>query len=63
MKIHFFPYDMLRKRFQTILLNLMEKALTPNVFRTIKNQCYHEYNLGFYVRAKKNDLNKSLNTY
>ncbi len=55
-KISFFPYDMLRKRFQTILLNLMEKALTPNVFRTIKNQCYREYDSGFYVRAKKNEF-------
>lgn len=58
-KMNFFPYDMLRKRFQTILLNLMEKALTPNVFRTIKNQCYREYDLGFYVRAKKNEFPNS----
>lgn len=55
-KINFFPFDMLRKRWQTILLNLMEKALTPNVFRTIKNQCYREYDSGFYVRAKKNEF-------
>lgn len=58
-KIDFFPYDMLRKRFQTILLNMLEKALTPNVFRSVKNECYREYDSGFYVRAKKNEFPNS----
>ena len=38
---------------------MLEKALTPNVFRTIKNKCYREYDLGFYVRAKKNEFPNS----
>ncbi len=58
-KITFFPYDMLRKRWQTILLNLLEEKLTPNIFRSLKNSCYREYNDGFYVRAKKNEFPNS----
>ena len=58
-KIDFFPYDMLRKRFQTILLNLMEQALSPNIFRSIKNKCYNDYSDGFYVRAKKSEFPNS----
>lgn len=57
--VSFFPYDMLRKRFQTILLNLMEEKIGPNKFRTYKNQCYNEYDNGFYVRAKKNEFPNS----
>ena len=55
-KVDFFPYDMLRKRFQTILLNLLENALSAPVFRSLKNKCYKEYFNGFYVRAKKNEF-------
>lgn len=58
-KINFFPYDMLRKRWQTILLNLLEDKLTPNLFRSLKNSCYREYRNGFYVRAKKNEFPNS----
>ncbi len=58
-KINFFPYDMLRKRWQTILLNLLEEKLTPNLFRSLKNSCYREYSDGFYVRAKKNEFSNS----
>ena len=58
-KITFFPFEMLRKRFQTILLNLMEDKIGVNNFRYIKNQCYREYDNGFYVRAKKNEFPNS----
>ena len=55
-KIDFLPYDMLRKRFQTILLNLLEKKIGKDKFRPIKNQIYSKYNNGFYVRAKKSEF-------
>ena len=55
-KIDFFPYDMLRKRFRTILLNELEKKIGPNKFRSLKNKCYKDYENGFYVRAKKNEF-------
>lgn len=55
-KINFFPYDMLRKRWQTILLNLLEKEISPQLFRHIKNSCYRDYSDGFYVRAKMNEF-------
>lgn len=55
-KISFFPYDMLRKRWQTILLNLLEKELSPQIFRHIKNSSYRDYKDGFYVRAKRNEF-------
>lgn len=58
-KMDFFPYDMLRKRFQTILLDLLEQKLTPNKFRSTKNKCYKECIDGFYVRAKKNEFPNS----
>lgn len=52
-KFDFFPYDMLRKRFQTILLNLHEKKLGKDNFRTLKNKIYSKSDNGFYVYAKK----------
>jgi len=54
-KIDFFPYNMLRKRFQKIILDLLEKDIGINRFRMTKNLCYTKYNEGFYVRAKKDE--------
>ena len=62
-KIDFWPYAMLRKRWQKVLLDLLGKALkdTPdyNNFKSIKNNCYSSYDSGFYVRAKKNEFPNS----
>lgn len=58
-KMDFIPFDMLRKRFQKILLDLLEKDIGKNVFKTIKNLIYSKYDNGFYVRAKKSEFSNS----
>ena len=58
-KIDFIPFDMLRKRFQKILLDLLEKDIGKSNFRHIKNLIYSKYNNGFYVRAKKSEFPSS----
>lgn len=58
-KIDFFPYDMLRKRWQTILIKLLDKRVPPNIFHCLKKSCYEEYDKGFYVRAKRNEFPNS----
>lgn len=50
-KIDFIPFDMLRKRFQKIILDLLEKDIGKHIFRPIKNKVYSSSNNGFYVRA------------
>lgn len=55
-KMDFIPFDMLRKRFQKILLDLLENDIGKEEFRPIKNQIYSKYNNGFYVRAKKSEF-------
>lgn len=58
-KMDFFPYSMLRKRFQTKLLNSMTQYIKkkhPNLyneFRKIVNKIYKTSKNGFYVRAPK----------
>jgi len=54
-KLDFFPYDMLRKRFQKILLDLLEKNIGKQKFRPLKNMVYSTSKNGFYVRAKKSE--------
>ena len=54
-KIDFIPFDMLRKRFQKVLLDLLEKEIGKDEFRKIKNKVYKTSKNGFYVRAKKNE--------
>ena len=54
-KIDFLPYDMLRKRFQKVLLDLLEKDIGKKNFRNLKNKVYQTSQNGFYVRAKKNE--------
>lgn len=51
--IHF-PFVMLRKRWQTTLLFLLEQRLGKDKFRRIKNQLYKANKDGFYVYAKSN---------
>lgn len=59
-KVDFFPFDLLRKSFQTVLLNLLEDNIGKEHFRKVKNKIYQNSNNGFYVRAKKEDYkNKS----
>ena len=55
-KIDFIPFDMLRKRFQKILLDLLENHIGKDKFRKTKNLIYSKYDNGFYVRAKKNEF-------
>lgn len=47
----FISYDALRKRFQKILLDLLEKEIVRKEFRTLKNFIYKKSNKGFYVYA------------
>lgn len=58
-KIDFIPFNMLRKRFQKILLDLLEKDIGKENFREIKNKIYSKYDNGFYARAKKNEFPNS----
>ena len=58
-KMDFIPFDMLRKRFQKILLDLLENDIGKSKFKPIKNKIYSKYNNGFYVRAKKNEFPNS----
>ena len=53
-KFDYFPYLMLRKKWQTTLLVNMEKYLGKSNFRTIKNLLYKNNPDGFYVYAKPN---------
>lgn len=57
-KMDFIPFDMLRKRFQTILLSLLEKDIGPS-FKSLKNKVYSLSKNGFYVRAKKSEFPES----
>lgn len=58
-KIDFFPYQMLRKRFQTVLLKLMKKYIMKHHpqgldnFKKLESKIYREHGKGFYVRAPK----------
>lgn len=58
-KIQFFPFDLLRKSFQTALLSLLENKLGKDSFRPIKNKIYQLKNNGFYVNAPKNQNSSS----
>lgn len=49
---NFFPYIMLRKKWQTTLLSLLEKHFGINYFRKFKNSIYSHTKNGFYVYAK-----------
>lgn len=52
-KFDFISYDALRKRFQKILLDLIEKDLGKDNFRSLKNKIYSHAKDGFYVYAEK----------
>ena len=52
-KFDFISYDALRKRFQKILLDLLEKKINNSDFKILKNFIYKKSNKGFYVYAEK----------
>lgn len=52
-KFDFISYDALRKRFQKILIDLLEKDIGKDKFKTIKNFIYKKSNNSFYVYAEK----------
>ena len=51
--VRHFHYSLLRKSFQTVLLNLMEKKIGPS-FKQVKSKIYQKDKNGFYVYAKPN---------
>jgi hypothetical protein len=51
-KIKFVPYKMLRKRWQKLLLDGLEKEIGKKEFRELKNKLYKENKEGFYVYGK-----------
>ena len=55
-KMDFIPFDMLRKRFQKLLLDLLENDIGKDKFKRTKNLIYSKYDNGFYVRAKKSEF-------
>ena len=52
-KFDFISYDALRKHFQKILLDLLEKKINNSNFKTLKNFIYKKSNKGFYVYTEK----------
>ena len=58
--VRYFDYTALRKRFQTILLNMLEDNLGKNNFRALKNKIYANTKNGFYVRAKPGNSSRNI---
>lgn len=52
-KFEIFPYVMLRNRFQTTLLSLLENHFGKQKFKSLKNHIYSTSSNGFYVHAPK----------
>jgi len=55
--IKFFPYKMLRKRWQTTLLCHLEQQFGKDYFRKLKNKMYSNNKDGFYVHAPPSKFN------
>lgn len=58
-----FPFEMLRRRFQTTLLYLLELHFGKENFKSIKNLVYRTSKNGFYVHAPKvhaNDIKSTI---
>lgn len=51
--VKYFNYSYLRKSFQTVLLNKLEKRIDPS-FKKTKSEIYRKDKNGFYVYAKPN---------
>ena len=52
-KVDFFSYAALRKRWMKLILDLLKNEIPSNEFRTLKNKLYSTYKDGFYVYAPK----------
>ena len=52
-KFEWFPFNMLRNRFQTTLLSMLEKHFGKQNFKSLKNHIYKTSSNGFYVHAPK----------
>lgn len=52
-KFEFIPYSVLSKRFQTILLNSLEKKLGKDKFKDIKNFIYKNLIMTFMSMLRK----------
>ena len=52
-KFEYISFNALRKRFQKILLDLLEKELGKENFKTLKNFIYKKSDKGFYVYAEQ----------
>ena len=52
-KFEVFPYTMLRNRFQTTLLSLLENHFGKQRFKSLKKHIYRTSKNGFYVHAPK----------
>jgi hypothetical protein len=51
-KINYFPYKMLRKRWQKLLLDEIEKEIGKRKGKKLKDEMYKKYPDGFYVYGK-----------
>ena len=54
--VSFFSYVALRKRWQAILLTLLEQVFGKDSFRPFKSSLYRNYEDGFYVHARPQRL-------
>jgi hypothetical protein len=52
-KVSHIPFNMLRKRWQATILDLLHKSLGHS-FYTLKSSLFKTYSDGFYVYAKSN---------
>jgi len=50
--VRYVPYNMLRKRWQKLLLDEIEKVVGKREFKQLKNKLYKEKSEGFYVYGK-----------
>ena len=50
------PFEMLRKRWQFILLQHLSEKINTSDFRALKNKLYKKYPKGFYVNAVKKPI-------
>lgn len=55
--IRHFDFSALRRRFQSILLNLLDKKLNSRKFKKLKNLLFKNYKNGFYVYAESKKFN------
>lgn len=51
-KMKYIPYEMLRKRWETVLLKNLEEKIGKKKIKALKEAMYKKYDKGFYVYAK-----------